>query len=196
MLLFFDTETTGLPNYKRPIADAAQPHIVQLAAILTENDGRERASINLIVNPGVAIPEIATKTHGITDEIAQRCGVPQKVAVLAFSKLMDRADTIIAHNTPFDLFIMRSAFARSGVAFPTGLPWRCTMEASKKIVNLPPTDKQRAAGFTGPKLPRLEECIKHFFNEQLDGAHDAMVDVRACARVHFHLANIIAGGVG
>jgi len=44
-----------------------------------------------------------------------------------------------------------------------------------------------AAGFTKPKPPKLEECIRHFFNEELDGAHDAMVDVRACRRVYFHL---------
>ena len=44
-----------------------------------------------------------------------------------------------------------------------------------------------AAGFNKPKPPKLEECIKHFFNETLEGAHDAMVDLAACSRVYFHL---------
>lgn len=47
-----------------------------------------------------------------------------------------------------------------------------------------------AAGFTKPKPPKLEECIRHFFDEALEGAHDALVDVRACARVHRHLISL------
>ena len=38
MELFFDTETTGLPKYKLPIDDPAQPMIVQLAAIMSDAD--------------------------------------------------------------------------------------------------------------------------------------------------------------
>jgi DNA polymerase-3 subunit epsilon len=47
-----------------------------------------------------------------------------------------------------------------------------------------------AAGFTRAKQAKLSECITHFFNEDLTGAHDALVDVRACARVFFHLKNM------
>ncbi|AOW48412.1 3'-5' exonuclease family protein [Acetobacter ascendens] len=63
----------------------------------------------------------------------------------------------------------------------------CTMDAAAPLVNLPPTARMIAAGIDKPKAPKLEECIKHFFNEELKGAHDAMVDVRACARLFFHL---------
>jgi DNA polymerase-3 subunit epsilon len=44
-----------------------------------------------------------------------------------------------------------------------------------------------AAGFNKPKPPKLSECIQFFFNEELVGAHDALVDVRACVRVFRHL---------
>ena len=60
-------------------------------------------------------------------------------------------------------------------------------EAAKQIVNLPPTRKMLDWGFNGPKPPKLEECMKHFFGEEFPGAHDAMVDTRACARVYWRL---------
>jgi DNA polymerase-3 subunit epsilon len=62
------------------------------------------------------------------------------------------------------------------------------MEAATPVLNLPPTERMIAAGFDKPKPPKLEECIRHFFNEDLEGAHDAMADVIACRRVYFHLA--------
>ena len=64
------------------------------------------------------------------------------------------------------------------------------MTSAAPIVNLPPTDRMRAAGRTGPKSPKLSECVQHFFSEEMIGAHDAMVDVRACARVFFHLKSL------
>jgi hypothetical protein len=44
MILFFDTETNGLTLNDQPASHPAQPHLVQLAAILTEDGGREVAS--------------------------------------------------------------------------------------------------------------------------------------------------------
>lgn len=39
MILFFDTETTGFPHKSKPVDHPDQPHVVQLAAELTEDDG-------------------------------------------------------------------------------------------------------------------------------------------------------------
>ena len=49
--LFFDTETTGLPVDHLPPHSAAQPKLVQLAFILAEIGGPERASCNLMIAP-------------------------------------------------------------------------------------------------------------------------------------------------
>ncbi len=197
MILFFDTETTGLPNFRAPMDDPSQPHLVQLACLLTEDDGTERASLSLIVNPGVPIPAGASAVHGITDLIADRAGVFNETAVAMWSRLAERADLLVAHNIRFDMAIMAAAHARHS---PGGLlkmdkahagrPRFCTLDAAAPIVNLPPTEKMVAAGFNKPKPPKLEECVKHFFGEALNGAHDALVDVRACARVFFHLKQI------
>ena len=76
------------------------------------------------------------------------------------------------------------------LAFTLRKPLFCTMEAAAPIVNLPPTERMLAAGFNKPKAPKLEEAIRFFFDESLDGAHDAMVDVIACRRIYFHLKNL------
>lgn len=103
------------------------------------------------------------------------------------------ADTVCAHNIKFDRGVIEAAIARHyGRVLPLRKPLFCTMEAATPVVNLPPTERMRAAGFNKPKPPKLEECIRHFFNEDLDGAHDAMIDVAACRRVYFHLKTLEA----
>lgn len=191
MILFWDTETTGFYDDRSPIDDPSQPHIVQLAAQLCEDDGAPVAGFCLIVDPGVPIPERASAVHGITNERASQFGVTIDLALTAFSHLYQRSDLICAHNAKFDKGVTEVAIARHyGRAMPLRKPVFCTMEAASPIIKLPPTERMRAAGFDKPKPPKLEECIRHFFNEELDGAHDAMVDVAACRRVFLHLKTL------
>lgn len=191
MILFFDTETTGFLDERLPIDHEAQPYIVQLAAQLCQDDGSPVAGFCFIVAPGVAIPERAAAVHGITDEKVIQFGVSAEFALSAFTHLYQRADLICAHNIKFDKGIVEVAIARhSGKTMPLRKPLFCTMEAASPVINLPPTEKMRAAGFDKPKPPKLEECIRHFFNEDLDGAHDAMIDLTACRRVYLHLKSL------
>lgn len=195
MILFWDTETTGFFDDRLPVDHAAQPYIVQLAAQLCEDDGRPVAGFSLIVDPGigdgVSIPERASLVHGITDERAVRLGCSADFALSAFTHLYQRADMVCAHNAKFDKGVTETAISRHyGRVMPLRKPVFCTMEAASPIINLPPTERMRAAGFNKPKPPKLEECIRHFFGEELDGAHDALVDVIACRRVFFHLKTL------
>lgn len=193
-VLFFDTETTGFYQDKLPVDHPEQPYIVQLAAQLCEDDGSPIAGFSFIVDPGIgtiSIPARASDVHGITDEIAAQYGVSPESALSSFTHLYQRADLVCAHNIKFDRGVIEAAISRH---YKRVMPLRktlyCTMEAASPVINLPPTDRMRAAGITKPKPPKLEECIKHFFNEELDGAHDAMVDVIACRRVYLHLKTL------
>ena len=59
MILFFDTETTGLPkNYKAPVTDLENwPRLVQLAYILQDYDGNTILKGDYIIKPnGFTIP--------------------------------------------------------------------------------------------------------------------------------------------
>lgn len=191
MILFFDTETTGFVDDRLPPDHPSQPYIVQLACQLYSDDGKATAGFSLIVNPGigeVSIPERASAVHGITEEVAVQLGVSTESALGLFTHLYQRSDLICAHNFKFDKAVIETAIARHyGRTMPLRKPSFCTMEAASPIVNLPPTERMLAAGFTKPKPPKLEECIRHFFDEALDGAHDAMIDVAACARIYFHM---------
>lgn len=200
MILFFDTETTGFFLDRLPVDHPDQPYIVQLAAQLCEEDGEPVAGFSFIVDPGIgngiSIPVRASDVHGITDERAVKLGVSSEYALSAFTHLYQRADVVCAHNIKFDKGVMEAAIARHyGKVMPLRKNLYCTMEGAKPIVNLPPTDRMKAAGMTSPKPPKLEECIKHFFNEELTGAHDAMIDVVACQRVYLHLRTLGATNV-
>lgn len=196
MKFFFDTETTGLPDFKARSLNPKQPHLVQLATILCEDNGNEVAAQSVIIRPdGWTIPPEVTAIHGISHAQAMDEGIPEADAVALFVMAQARGAVRIAHNESFDRRIMRIAMARAGlqqdfILAIEGRPVFCTCNEAKPIMNLPPTEKMRAAGFTGPKSPNLTECIKHFFSEDLGGAHDAMVDARACARIFWRLQHL------
>lgn len=189
--LVWDTETTGFPRPSLPLDHESQPYIVQLAAQLCENDGAVISSINLIINNGVEIPKEASDIHGITTEKAKQFGVAPIVAMHAFRHLMMRSGLMVAHNAKFDTTVTATAWMRSFPDKKIEPIWKhCTMEQAAPIINLPPTPKMLRAGFNKPKAPKLEECIKHFFGEELKGAHDAMIDVEACKRIYLHMRDM------
>lgn len=196
MILFFDTETTGLPDFKARSADPDQPHIVQLALIACDDDGAETAVTSVIVRPdGWTISPELTAIHGISHERAMDEGVPEHEATTMFVMWQAQAALRVAHNESFDRRIMRIAMTRSGLErdFIEHIEARASFDtcgAAKPIINLPPTEKMMAIGMNRPKPPRLEECIRHFFDEELPGAHDALIDTRACARIYYHLQTL------
>ena len=187
--LAFDTETTGLPLFKEPSEHPDQPHIVQLAAVLVELDTRrELACMDVIVKPeGWTIPAEVSAIHGITQEHALDVGIPEAVAVEMLLALWAQR-TRIAHNEQFDARIVRIACMRHAPAFADS--WKaghaeCTQLLSTPILNLPPTEKMKRAGFNRPKSANLGEAYEFFTGRKLENAHSAMADTRACLEV-FH----------
>jgi len=163
-----------------------QAHLVQLAAQLVTPENETVMEFSVIIDPGVNIPDGAAGVHGITTEKAQKLGIKPSAALDMFSALHKHAGTLVAHNIGFDKQVMETARARkTGERATMQKPLFCTMERANNIVKAPPTPKMIAAGRTHYKKPNLGECIKHFFGEELEGAHDAMIDVRACRRVYF-----------
>lgn len=179
MILYFDTETTGKADMRAPLDAPHQPHIVQLAALLCENDGKEVQSVNLIVKPvGYVIPDEAAAIHGITQDLASRVGVSMKSALSTFEWFCKAADLFVAHNIDFDNFVCSSEFLRT---FDDDISINhdalfCTMRATTELCNLP--------GPYGPKWPKLIEAYRHIFKKDFDGQHDALADVRACRDIH------------
>jgi DNA polymerase III epsilon subunit-like protein len=178
MILFFDTETTGLVDWKSPANASHQPRLVQFAALLTDDEGNEEQSVSLIIKPeGFVIPEVVSALHGITQEKALRQGVPCEAVRLIFHDLCSAVSLLVAHNIKFDQMVMATEFARAGTPFPD-LRSFCTMQAMTPICALP-------GRYGDYKWPKLQEAHKRAFGIEFDNAHNALADVQACAKVYF-----------
>jgi DNA polymerase III subunit epsilon len=194
-LFFYDTETTGLPNYSEPSSDPNQPHIVQLAAKVIDTETRiDLGSMNVIIKPdGWTIPAEVAEIHGITTERALDEGVPAKQALeqfLAMWKLDGSILRRVGHNQSFDARMVRIAMHRHGYDDMDHILWKgspalCTGNMSKPILKLKATAKMKAAGFNGAKMPKLSEAYEFFTGKSMEGAHDALNDVDACIAVYF-----------
>lgn len=96
VLVFFDTETTGLHLYERGAG-----RIVEFGAYRVGEGGSDVASFQTLVNPQRPIPSSATRVHGIADDDV--AGAPIMAEVLPrFLDFIGSADMVWGFNTPFD----------------------------------------------------------------------------------------------
>lgn len=178
--LFFDTETSGRFNFKQPFNHPSQPRCVQLGALLATSPTQTIAEANFIIYPNnFNIPKEAAAVHGIDTEHANQYGFDSKHTMTTLYHMMLKADIIIAHNIKFDNAIINNEFYIHGLPMPDKRLY-CTMLAATAVCKLP----GRGGSY---KWPTLQEAHLHFFGESFDGAHDAMADVKACARVYWEL---------
>lgn len=185
-VLIYDTETTGLPIWKEPSDDPAQPHIVEIACELWVG-GELADEFHAIVNPGVPIPPEVSELHGITDEVAAEKGILPSEALTRFMALADRAEFIVGHNVSFDVRMMRITAARVlGEKWDNPLPTFCTMRSSTNVCQILSPNPRHPKDW---KWPQLKECVSHFFGEEMPDAHSAKADCEAARRVFFHLMN-------
>lgn len=182
-ILYFDTETTGLVDFRSSITSSHQPRLVQMACLLADESGNDISLVKLRVRPdGFEIPEGASKVHGITTEIALATGMPVAAAIIIFAALVDAADVLVAYNADFDRLIIEREDYLSN---PNEKPCKffeksliCAMKPMTEVCQLPNPN------YPGKfKWPKLQEAHIHLFKETFDGAHDALADVRATARV-------------
>lgn len=195
-ILIFDTETTGLPDFKAPSEAPHQPHIVQLAALLVDPVSRATiASMDVIVRPdGWAIPDDVAAVHGISTERAAALGVSESIALGLFLDMWGAASLRVAHNEQFDARIIRIAQHRFDCgdldAWKAGKA-ECTARLATPLCQIPPTEKMVRAGFNKFKTPNLGEAYRHFTGRELENAHSAMADVLACRDVYFAIKDTV-----
>ncbi len=186
-LLFYDTETTGLPDFRKPADDPSQPRMCSLAVMVTDLAGTTINGLATLIRPdGWIIGESATAIHGITTEACRQFGVPCLHALSVFEAWLARAERRIAHNVSFDNKILRGELRRFGLPdhYDKAKDY-CTMHKSRDLCRIPPTGKMMATGRKSYKLPSLDEAYRHFFGKSLQNAHTALGDVKACRDIYF-----------
>lgn len=181
--LVFDTETTGLPkNYKAPLEDFENwPRLVQIAWQFYDGDGNLWEEESLIIKPeGFLIPEEVAKIHRVSQERALEEGIPLLEALNKFSEAISRAHFLVGHNIEFDNNIVGSEFLRNKRKNHLLEAQKiCTMKLGVNLCRLP--------GRSGFKWPNLAELHQFLFQESFSDAHDALIDVQACARCFFEM---------
>lgn len=184
-MLFFDTETTGMIDRFSDYDSPRQPHIVQLGAILADESGRDIAEpVSVIVKPeGWEVSPEAAEVHGITTEMALARGIPLRLAVQMFDRLLADATLLVAHNFDFDRMVVAAAYHRLRLAYPfRGKDTYCTMRSATPVCRLP--------GPYGFKWPTLSEAYRCLIGKDLPDAHDALMDVKACKEIYFALRKL------
>lgn len=194
-LFFFDSETTGIPDFKARSEDPSQPHIVELAALRYTDKGELVDRVAMIVRPdGWTIEN--SDVHGITQEQAMTSPWQEPVVLAAFMDLYEGCALRIAHNRSFDDRIIRIALMRYADEAQAdvfkALAGECTALLSKPVCQLPPTEKMLKTSFKNTfKTPTLAEAFTFLTGgKELTEQHRALPDAQACARVYFLLKGI------
>jgi DNA polymerase-3 subunit epsilon len=190
MILFFDTETTGLPKsryedaHKRP---DNWPHIVSISWIVLDSDtNRVLTQATYIVCPDGkwTIPLESTRIHGIDHEFAEDYGAPLDAVMEEF--LAVEHDMVVSHNMDFDENVVVQAvkWDMKREEFNGFMkPKHCTMMLGRSMCKL-----SFANGGSGYKLPKLSELYEHVFRAKPDASrlHGSMYDTELVVDIIKH----------
>ena len=174
MILYFDTETTGLHPGQ----------VCQLTYIM--QDGKSVSAKNFYFTVD-SMDFSAFMVHGLSMDLLETLSNGK-----CFGDYIDEierdflsADVIISHNTSFDFMFMRKEFERQGKTFICQNEF-CTMKKSTPICKLA---RKTGVGYKYPKLSELCAFLsitdQDIFNTgkqlfgALNGAHDARFDTVA-----------------
>ena len=186
-VLFFDTETSGLPKYKDSYM-AEQPWVVQLGMVLSTRYEIHARSVFLIKPNGRKITAGAFNVHKINEATAEKYGISEMTACYIFLELLLNSDMTSCHNVVFDKLLTAHLLYNNGFVDEADYLWKfdayCTMTAGTNMCMIPQKGK-----FAGKrwKWPKLQELHKHLFGEEFTGAHDALADIEATRRCYYKM---------
>lgn len=182
-VLFFDVETTGLPEKGLEWETDFNkfPNIVSFSWIMGDVEK------NYIVKPdGWDIPDDAAAIHGITTEIAREKGIP--FIDIANEFLTDAINyaLVCAHNIYFDTSMIKSNILKfCGREFYDDKQTEKALHKGKRVDTMYKTIKFVAALYKNGrpgKFPSLEELYAKCFDGEKFDAHNSLSDCRALKR--------------
>lgn len=176
----FDTETTGIYDFRAHANSEHQPDVVQLCAMLCDED-RVYSAVNLFVHTETDIPDAAFQVHRIDRALTEKVGVSRETACRMLYSYALKADVLVGHNIDFDCNIMRTAILREGGQGGfLNKPRFCTMKESVEHCKLP--NPKRPGSYKWPSLIEAYQILVD--SKGFTGAHDAMADARATYEVY------------
>lgn len=129
------------------------------------------------------VHEDAFAVHGLTYEKCQQNGIDARGSLRDAAHFLNEAQIIVGHKLAFDLGRIKADCDLYGIKWDftmTDPRMVCTMAKSKEFCHLKDIKGR-------PKFPNLSELHYRLFGESMEGAHDALNDVRATARCYFEL---------
>lgn len=181
-IIVYDLETTGLINHSRNDL----PGITQIAAVLYDWDGTELDHFETKVNPELPADDWekgAIKVTGIKPEDVTTWPSFFEVFI-PFADFVARGSVFSGYNIlEYDDIVLYNNLVRYG--FEKHFPWPRRRLDVMHIA----TQYANKQGKRGSKRPRLGDIYKELFNEELEGWHDALNDVRGTGRVLFEIGS-------
>jgi|LauGreSBDMM110SN_4_FD.fasta_scaffold21050_3 DNA polymerase III epsilon subunit-like protein len=182
-ILFFDTETTGLPSNGPNKMDTCR--LLQISYIVCSSENMEKILIEkdyVIKADGWTIPN--AEFHGVSMERSQQEGQDLLKVVEEIKTDFLNADVVLAHNAAFDKSVIQSELSRNNHELLSTMNWDkfvCTMKLTKYIV--------KAKNKLGKlKNPTLNELYEHTFWTTMDHAHNSLYDTR---NLHTVMAELV-----
>ena len=183
-ILFFDTETNGLPKNMYAAADdlANWPRVLQIAWELWDLPPTlkmtQLTDACFLVKPEESLEwdKDSEKIHGITKERALAEGMPGPLVFGQFRAVLEQAHIVVAHNLGFDKPVVIAECIRNtkGTLFWDKLEY-CTCMSNIELCKLPVSNPK--SGGSKYKRPRLGELFKFLYGREPNVAlHNAAAD--------------------
>ncbi|HDR05210.1 MAG TPA: hypothetical protein ENN84_08205 [Candidatus Marinimicrobia bacterium] len=166
-IVLLDTETVGL--------DTEKDDIIQIAAVEWQH-GEISRTFNQYLQTQQEIGE-SESVHLINNELLQSIGQERKSVLTEFAKWLNGA-VVLAHNSDFDLLILKNNFEREAIPFP-------------KIIEIYDTITLTRRLFPTLHSYKLKSLLEKFSLEGVN-SHNALDDVKAT----LNLAQFLAAKTG
>lgn len=165
MIVFYDTETTGL---LKPAANdiKQQPHIIEICVMKFDDDMNHLETFESFVKPPMAISDEITKITKITNEDLK--DAPNFASIYpALCDIFLGSRRMVAHNLGFDRSMLANELVRIDrlIRFPWAIEHVCTVE--------------RSMSYEGRRLNLTKLHKLATGKETIEGAHRAKTDVLA-----------------